>query len=142
MNTRYSFETIYLVGGGCHATSVEINIESGAKLSGTGSDMNAVGITIMTFGEDHSVEWPVEFNVDSHVRLFALNLQVFDLWLVTRCTNWPLVFGSRTDRATLWWVAGQAGWRWWQQSWTTRTGWNVVGWQWDLAFVVIGCRCG
>ena len=115
----------YLIGGRGHAARVEVNIESGAELPRTGSDMDAIGVAVVAFGEDHSVERPVEFDVDAHVGLFALDLQVLDLRLVGCCANWPLIFRSRADRCPLGWIAGQAGW-WWQQSRTTGA---VIRWR-------------
>jgi hypothetical protein len=126
---------LYLVGGGCHSASVEVNIEGGAKLTRSRADVNAVGIAVVSLGEDHSVEWAVEFNVDTHVRLFTLDLQILDLGLVAWLTDGPLIFGSRSNGTTLGWVACKSGAIRWRQS---RAGWDVVGRKWDLAFVVVG----
>jgi len=126
----------YLVGRWCHSACVEVNIEGGAKLTRSRADVNAVGIAVVSLWEDHSVEGSVEFNVDTHVRLFTLDLQILDLGLVTWLTNWPLIFGSRSNRTALGWVACKtAAIRWWQQS---RSGRDVVGRKRDLAFVIIG----
>ena len=64
----------YLVGRRGHSASVEVNIEGGAKLTRSRANVNAVGVAVMSRGEDHSVEWSIEFDVDTHVRLFALHL--------------------------------------------------------------------
>ena len=45
----------------------ETGSDSGQRLSGP------------TFGENHPVEWSVELNVDSHVGLLALNLEMLYL---------------------------------------------------------------
>lgn len=44
--------------------------------------MDAIGVTVVTLGEDHAVEGSVEFDVDPHVGLFALHLKILDLGLV------------------------------------------------------------
>ena len=127
---------IYLVGGRSHSASVEVNIESGAKLTGSRANVNAIGIAVVSLGENHSVEWPIEFNVDAHVSLFALHLQVLDLRLIARLTDGPLIFGSRSNGTTLRWVACKTAAIWWLQQ--SRSGWDVIGRNWNLSFVV--CR--
>lgn len=103
----------YLVGGGCHAARVEVDVEGGTQLTRSWSDVDAVGIAVVALGEDHTVEGSIEFNVDSHVRFLALHLEILDLGLVTRCADRPLIFGSRTDGVSLSGVT-QTGCWWWR----------------------------
>lgn len=67
----------------------------------------------MSFGEDHSVERSIEFNVDTHVRLLALHLQILNLRLIARLANGPLIFRSWANRTTLRWVTSKAA-GWWR----------------------------
>ena len=60
--------------------------------------MDAIGVTVVTLGEDHAVEGPVELDVDAHVRPLALHLQVLDLRLVLRRRQRPgvVLYGHRS----------------------------------------------
>lgn len=51
-------------------------------MTSSGLHVNAVRVTIEAFREDHSVEGPIELDVDAHVRFLALHLQMFDLRIV------------------------------------------------------------
>lgn len=73
-----------VVGRAGHSAAVQEDLESGAEMTGTGFHMHAVVVTVEALREDHSVEGTIELNVDTHVRLLALHLEVFDLWVV-RC---------------------------------------------------------
>ena len=46
--------------------------------------MDAVRIRVVTLGEDHSKEGPVELHADPHVGLLALNLDVEQVWSLTQ----------------------------------------------------------
>lgn len=105
-----------LVGWWGHSARIEVDIEGGAQLSRSRTDVDAVGITVVTLAEDHAIEWPVELNIDPHVGLLALDLKVLDLRLISCWAYGPSVFSHRSDRSwrrRWWWViATQAG-RWW-----------------------------
>ena len=94
--------SIYLVGRGSHAARVEVDVKSGTQLPRAGSNVDAVGVAVVAFGEDHTVERSVEFNVDPHVSLLALHLQVLDLWLIARLADGPWIFWSRTKGTGSW----------------------------------------
>jgi len=103
--------------------------------------VNAVGVAVVALGEDHAVEGSIEFDVDPHMSLLALHLQVLDLWLIARLTDGPWIFWSRAKRTGSW-VTGTR-WReqgrWKQRTWSTRAN-GVIGRQRDLSFVVVGCQ--
>lgn len=88
----------------------------------------------MTFAEDHSVEWPVELNVDPHVGLLALDLKVLDLGLVSGRADGPSVFrsGSRDGPGRI--VARRRRRRWWEKRSRSATRLDVIG-QRDLPLV-------
>lgn len=96
--------------------------------------MNTVRVAVMSLGEDHSVERSIEFDIDTHVRLLALDLQILNLRLVARLANRPLIFRGWANGTTLRWVASKTA-GWWRQE--SRARWNVVGWKWDLSFIGI-----
>jgi len=102
--------------------------------------MNAVGITVVAFGEDHAVKGTIEFNVDPHVSLLALHLQVLDLWLIARLTDGPWIFWSRAKWTGSWVRTRRWKLRRWEQRTRSTRADGVIGRQRDLSFVVVGCQ--
>lgn len=63
-----------VIGRRRHAAAVEEDLEGRTQMSGSWFQVDAVGIAVEPFGEDHAVEGSVEFDVDTHVCLLALHL--------------------------------------------------------------------
>lgn len=74
-----------------HATTVQENLERRTQMAGAGFQMHAVSITVETFGENHAVKRTIEFDVDAHVSLFALHLQMLNLRTVVWCAQRPWI---------------------------------------------------
>ena len=52
--------------------------------------MNAIGVAVEAFAEDHTIEGSVELDIDTNTRLLTLDLDILDLrkiWL----GGWPNV---------------------------------------------------
>lgn len=63
-------------------------------MTGTRFQVHAMRIAVVALGEDHAVERTIEFDVDAHVRLLALHLQMLDLRAVVRSAQRPLFVGA------------------------------------------------
>lgn len=63
-------------------------------MTGTRLKMHAVRVTVESLREDHSVEGSIEFDVDAHMRLFALHLQVLDLGTIVVSGQGPGVVAA------------------------------------------------
>lgn len=88
-----------MVGRARHTAAVQEDLEGGAQVPSARLQMHAVRIAVETLGEDHAVERPVELDVDAHVRLFALHLQMLDLRAVVRGGQWPRVVSAAATAA-------------------------------------------
>lgn len=71
-----------MVGRTGHAAAVEEDFECGTQVTGARLHVNTVRVAVEALREDHAVERPIELDVDAHVRLLALHLQMFDLRVV------------------------------------------------------------
>lgn len=60
------------------STRVDANVEVDAGLSGVGSQVDAVSMTVVSFGEDDAIEGLVKLDSYFHQILFALDVQVDD----------------------------------------------------------------
>ena len=56
--------------------------------------MHTVGVSVVALAEDHSVEWSVKDDPDSHHVFLALDLEVLDLGHVGRRPHLPRVIGA------------------------------------------------
>lgn len=55
-------------------------------------------IAVESLGEDHPIERSIEFNINTHMCLLALHLQMFYLWHVG-CSQWPWIVRVATTSA-------------------------------------------
>lgn len=74
-----------------HAATVQENLEGRTQMAGARFQMHTVSITVEAFGENHAVKRTIEFDVDAHVSLFALHLQMLNLRTVVRCAQRPRI---------------------------------------------------
>lgn len=89
-----------VVSRAAHTAAVQEDLESCTKVTGTGLQMHTVRIAVESLREDHSVEGSIEFDVDAHMRLFALHLQVLDLGAIVRGRQGPRVVSTTAAAAT------------------------------------------
>lgn len=68
-------------------------------MAGTRFQMHAVLIAVESLREDHPVEGSIEFDVDAHVRLLALHLQMLDLGAIVRGRQGPWVVSTTVAAA-------------------------------------------
>lgn len=80
-----------VIGRAAHAATVQENLECRTQMAGARFQMHTVSITVETFRENHAVEWAIEFDIDAHVSLLALHLQMLDLRTVVWRTQWPWI---------------------------------------------------
>lgn len=80
-----------VIGRTAHAATIEENLESCTQMAGAWFQMHTMSITVETFGENHAIEWTIEFNVDAHMSFFALHLQMLNLWTVIWCSQRPWI---------------------------------------------------
>lgn len=80
-----------MIGRTAHAATVQEYLECRTQMPGARFQMHTVSVTVETFGENHAVERAIEFNVDAHVSLLALHLQMLDLRTVVRRSQWPRI---------------------------------------------------
>lgn len=91
-----------MIGRGAHTAGVEEDLEGGAEVTSARFQMNTVRIGIESLAEDHPVERTIELDVDAHVSLLALHLQMLDLGRIGRGER-PVLLGTsvRASRCTV-----------------------------------------
>lgn len=94
-----------MIGRTAHAATVQKDFEGGAQMAGAWFQMYTMAIAVETFRENHAVEWTIEFNVHTHMSLFALDLQIFDLRTVVGCAQWPWIIWGDLIVFRRWWCA-------------------------------------
>lgn len=90
-------------------------------MSGSGFQMHAMRVTVEPLAENHAVKGTIKLNVHTHVRLFALHLQMLDLRIVGSGCQGPRVIAAPTYAITAAtttaaagpWASGRSiDWRW------------------------------
>lgn len=89
-----------MVRRAAHAAAIQEDLEGRTQMTGAGFQMHTVRVTVESLREDHSVEGSIEFDVDAHMRLLALHLQVLDLGAIVRGRQGPGVVSTTTAAAT------------------------------------------
>lgn len=88
-----------MVRRAAHAAAVQEDLEGRTQVASARLQMHAVRIAVESLREDHSVEGSIEFDVDAHVRLLALHLQMLDLGAVVRGREGPWVVSTTVAAA-------------------------------------------
>lgn len=85
-----------------HPAAIQEDLEGRTQVTRAGFQMHTVLITVESLREDHSIEGSIEFDVDAHMRLLALHLQMLDLGAIVRGRQGPRVVSTAaaTDTAT------------------------------------------